>query len=436
MRINAFHDSIVAVAMIVCLAPIAKAQSADDGSWRKKVEACLDDRQLSELDRLRKLRAIIDAEQAKVTQSHIDIWIAKLGDEEFGERQKAQEELTAAGITAIDALAKGALGDDRERRMRCFHVLTKLVDAEDEEVSVSAKAIEAIKQLASSQSPVAAEAAALLTELMKTDKERAIDALSASGARVSIIRGNVFSVSFTDNAPTPELVRHLRVFPRLMSLSIRRGTITDGAFEELAKLENFRTLNLTETKITDEGFAKLATFKKLEGLHLRNETVTTTGLLNLGKSPHLRSLFLNNIRPTPEILAGLKELNLRYVTFSLERANDQELAAIGTLTNVFSLRLEDSPDVTNDGLATLSNLPLHTIDISGTSISDDGLRHLSKMTKLARLDLDSAQITDEGLEHLKGLFGLEYVNLRGTQVTDEGAEKLQKVIPGIRRIYR
>jgi hypothetical protein len=431
---NAFHNSSVAVAMIVCLAPVAKAQSVDDGSLRNKIEAVLDDRQLSELDRLRKLRAIIDAEQAKVTQSHIDIWIAKLGDEKFGERQKAQEELTAAGITAIDALAKGAQGKDRERRTRCFHVLTELVDAEDD--VVSAKAIETIKQLASSQSPVAAKAAALLTELMKTDKERAIEAISTSGARVFIIRGNVFSVSFTDTAPMPELVRHLRVFPRLMSLSIRGGTITDGAFEELAKLENFRTLSLTETKITDEGFAKLATFKKLEGLHLRNETVTTTGLLNLGKSPNLRSLFLNDIRPTPEILAGLKELNLRYVTFSLERANDQELAAIGTLTNVFSLRLEDSPDVTNDGLATLSSLPLHTIEFSGTPISDDGLRHLSKMTTLERLDLDSAQITDEGLEHLKGLFGLEYVTLRGTQVTDEGAEKLQKAIPGIRRIYR
>ncbi len=109
MRMTGIHKAIIAVATIVCSAHVTKAQPPDDGTLRNKVEAVLGDEQLSELDKLRRLREIIDAEQAKVTKNHIDIWIAKLGDGSFDERQKAQAELTVAGITAIDALAKGVL---------------------------------------------------------------------------------------------------------------------------------------------------------------------------------------------------------------------------------------------------------------------------------------------------------------------------------------
>jgi hypothetical protein len=57
-------------------------------------------------------------------------------------------------------------------------------------------------------------------------------------------------------------------------------------------------------------------------------------------------------------------------------------------------------------------------------VTDAGVRHLSRLSRLRHLDLSGTGITDHGLDVLRALPELESVSLAWTKVTDAGAEHL------------
>lgn len=63
---------------------------------------------------------------------------------------------------------------------------------------------------------------------------------------------------------------------------------------------------------------------------------------------------------------------------------------------------------------------LHTLDLSGTAITDAGLSSVSKLGGLRSLELTGTRITDAGLESLASLKGLRHLGLADTDVTDAG----------------
>ncbi len=65
------------------------------------------------------------------------------------------------------------------------------------------------------------------------------------------------------------------------------------------------------------------------------------------------------------------------------------------------------------------------VDLTNTSITDSGLKHLKGLAKLQRLMLDNDEISDDGLVHLKGLVSLQDLSLAGTPVSDEGLAHLK-----------
>jgi hypothetical protein len=58
------------------------------------------------------------------------------------------------------------------------------------------------------------------------------------------------------------------------------------------------------------------------------------------------------------------------------------------------------------------------------SVTDLGVRHLAKLSRLKELDLSGTLVTDRGLEFLRALPELETISLGWTQVTDAGAAHL------------
>jgi len=69
------------------------------------------------------------------------------------------------------------------------------------------------------------------------------------------------------------------------------------------------------------------------------------------------------------------------------------------------------------------------LDIAGTHISDDGLRHLKRLRNLEHLRLSSTVVSDRGLEHLKGIKTLREIELTDTDVTDQGVAELRRALP-------
>lgn len=93
--------------------------------------------------------------------------------------------------------------------------------------------------------------------------------------------------------------------------------------------------------------------------------------------------------------------------------------------NLQRLNLSRS-SITDEGLKHLGGMMnLRRIDLSTTTISDDGLAHLSGLNRLSYINLYATSITDEGLRHLHGLANLRRIYLWQTNVTSEGVEQLQ-----------
>ena len=60
------------------------------------------------------------------------------------------------------------------------------------------------------------------------------------------------------------------------------------------------------------------------------------------------------------------------------------------------------------------------LDLGRTTVTDDGMEVIGKLTNLNRLHLENTSVTDDGLIHLQGLQNLKYLNLYGTSITDAG----------------
>ena len=100
-----------------------------------------------------------------------------------------------------------------------------------------------------------------------------------------------------------------------------------------------------------------------------------------------------------------------------------------------SLELRGLP-LSDDGLKVLIvKVPLVGLDVSGSAISDRGLKEFAKVkSPLRLLDLSFTRIGDEGLKSLITLPELRHISLIGCRVTDDGIDSLER-LDRLREIY-
>ncbi|MGH7136861.1 MAG: leucine-rich repeat domain-containing protein, partial [Pirellulales bacterium] len=86
------------------------------------------------------------------------------------------------------------------------------------------------------------------------------------------------------------------------------------------------------------------------------------------------------------------------------------------------VRLDVSKAASND-LAWLDDLPpndIQELNLHGTDVSDEALRHVTRLTGLRSIDLRSNRISDAGLEGFDALVNLEEIELDAIGVNSEG----------------
>jgi Leucine-rich repeat (LRR) protein len=89
----------------------------------------------------------------------------------------------------------------------------------------------------------------------------------------------------------------------------------------------------------------------------------------------------------------------------------------------------------DDDLAQLSAWPaspnLYSLNLTGTKVTDAGIRHLKKLSHVTELDLSHTQISDTGLDDLKKVTTLKHLKLRGLneRLSDAAAADLKRALP-------
>jgi hypothetical protein len=107
---------------------------------------------------------------------------------------------------------------------------------------------------------------------------------------------------------------------------------------------------------------------------------------------------------------------------------DVGLKCVEELPQLEKLYLADTK-ITDAGLASIEHLShLNTLYLGHTSIGDAGLRHLGKLVHLRLLTLENTNVRGAGLEQLNRLPLLVCIELRETRITDSDLKHLKGMI--------
>lgn len=159
--------------------------------------------------------------------------------------------------------------------------------------------------------------------------------------------------------------------------------------------------------------------------------------------------------------------DLRALTIAYLPLRDDDLRQLGLIEQLFSLRLDDQPNVSELGIRHLQSLQrLESLSLGSSyfgsligdaclayigelralrglklksryskacKISDSGLECLNGLDRLESLTLEGHAITGQGLNHLADLPALKYLHVRGNTLTDEALRSVSE-LPMLERI--
>jgi len=209
--------------------------------------------------------------------------------------------------------------------------------------------------------------------------------------------------------------------------------ISSACVPSLLRFKQLSRLNFRNTKIDDAGVKLLVGLPKLREVQIGASPVTNAGLAELAKL-RLQALWLvgnQNIKADSfTLLARFRDLEVLDLR-RIKSMRDENMAVIAGMPRLRRLYFEGSP-VGNGVLKYLDKFPLTLLQLSGTSIDDDGLAELSRMPSLKELLVARTRIGDAGLAHLTHLKTLRQLRIKQTQATAAGIARLHAALPRCR----
>ena len=136
-----------------------------------------------------------------------------------------------------------------------------------------------------------------------------------------------------------------------------------------------------------------------------------------------------NIPPMSDYRRRLARVAKSPWIISLDLSNsdikDDDLAVLANMTQLEYIYLEGNPKLTDAGIAHLAKCTkLRHLELNQTSVTGSGLVALAGCQELRYLDLTDCPVTDEHFLRLPSFPKLETLHLAGTQVTDAGLNRL------------
>ena len=138
-----------------------------------------------------------------------------------------------------------------------------------------------------------------------------------------------------------------------------------------------------------------------------------------------------------ERVAGLT--HLRVLDMRRNGITDVGLRHLQKLSRLEELNLWANHEITDKGIANLNATPhLRRLDLGSTQVGDGSTEIIGHLAKLEELSLencsDGAHLTDAGLKNLQGLSHLKTLDLLFTNITDKGMKYLGGM-RGLKRLY-
>jgi hypothetical protein len=187
--------------------------------------------------------------------------------------------------------------------------------------------------------------------------------------------------------------------PNLRMLEFSYTEVTAASFRELHRFKDLRSI--FALNLDDACLECFSTITQLEQLIISDSNITDLGLEHLGRLENLRKVNLNLTSITGSGFARFKPLpNLRFLRITGECLNDQGMANIVKMAPSITELFVGEAKLTDFAVNEILKLKqLQMLEISGTEISEDGLKRLVDNLNLKELQVSRA-ISQSTLDYL------------------------------------
>lgn len=204
------------------------------------------------------------------------------------------------------------------------------------------------------------------------------------------------------------------------SLDLKGAKLTEAGLKAIAALPALTRLDLNTARIQDADWQGLAEASSLEWLNLQESSINSVSLAALSGLTSLKSLNLSGTRVTDDAFQHLSEMS------SLEELRINGLRIEGTGMEALGRKGANAPlklihaGGTSFGMMGFVHVKdfndLEELYVGGSSVTDDSLSALKRITTLRRISLgNNPLVSDLGLQSLSKSRGLTYIDLTGVR---------------------
>lgn len=198
----------------------------------------------------------------------------------------------------------------------------------------------------------------------------------------------------------------LAALARLMNLKILDLSLAAKPLDvdALAKIHFVSHLRLQGARLSKANLDFLSQFENLQFLDLGlQQSLKADELTKLSARKQLRQLWLSSARIGDEELAAVASISqLTFLEMSRSSVTDTGMKHIEKLAALKHLSLPGNRKLTGKTLDYVGKLrALETLDLSATNVDDASLAHLYELRKLIGLAVENTKVTRTGVEGLK-----------------------------------
>lgn len=215
------------------------------------------------------------------------------------------------------------------------------------------------------------------------------------------------------------------IFARVRSVD--SGTkADDAALSQLGSLAGVESVTLSSPSLGEATVLQLARLPQLKFLALNGVTFPPTALSKLTENcPQLRRFYFSDGNATADYLGQLpSSIDLEYLYLEGSECDDLTMEKLQDVNSIDQLEIHRA-SITDEGLRYLSkHSSLQALRLVETNVGGNGLAMLGAMPKLVLVDLVGTLTDDSSMSWICGLESLRILRLAGTNVTDKGLQLL------------
>jgi Leucine-rich repeat (LRR) protein len=220
---------------------------------------------------------------------------------------------------------------------------------------------------------------------------------------------------------SPAGLSYLKDLKHLHIISVSYGAGNDDGLANLGRMQSLQTIKIARAAITENGLLRLSALKDLNTLILYyDHALSARDIHAIGQCKALSKLSLEGTPIVDESAFGnLSTLHLTDLKLSDSKVTDKAFEIVSHFKDLTTLRCAGTK-ITNAGLKYLSGLHnLTEADLSRNVITDGALESIAKLP-LSSLILSKTEITNSELQAASSMTQLNMLNLSGTRISGSG----------------